>query len=132
MKIEIKRTYLSDRTLGQLTATSPKGVFQGVTLELPDKGNEKDISCIPEGEYKLTVYNSVKFGECLMVNNVHGRDAILIHKGNFTKDTHGCILPGVAFADIDGDEKSDITRSQVAMNIIMAIWDGEGMLKIST
>lgn len=63
-------------------------------LELPDKNNQPGISCIPEGEYDVTPYTSVKFKQCFAVNKVPGRSAILIHAGNTVDDTRGCLLPG--------------------------------------
>jgi len=119
------------QTEGVLTVTSPKGSFKGYSLELPNLGNQKQISCIPEGEYDLNIYNSVKFGRCLIVKDVPGRDSILIHKGNYNSDTHGCILPGMGLADINADGSNDVTRSGAAMDIILALWDGEGKIKIS-
>lgn len=67
------------------------------TLELPWKDNKKAISCIPEGEYlvdHLLVSASGKYVDIYKINNVKGRTGILIHKGNYPKDTRGCILVG--------------------------------------
>ena len=65
------------------------------TLELPYINNERNISCIPEGEYiakprkspsrKTTVYE---------LEAVPGRSNIQIHIGNTTDDIEGCILVG--------------------------------------
>ena len=64
------------------------------TFELP---NIKNISCIPAGTYIIKMTNSNKFGPCYKVQNVEGRTDILIHKGNTTNDTLGCIMPVSTF-----------------------------------
>ncbi|HMT02175.1 MAG TPA: DUF5675 family protein [Burkholderiales bacterium] len=68
-------------------------VFSCNTIELAWKSNQKNISCIPKGLYKLELINSPKFKEVLHVLNVPNRGGILIHKGNSYKDIEGCILP---------------------------------------
>lgn len=64
------------------------------TLELPWRENAADISCIPVGSYKVTPYSSEKFPNVYQINNVPGRDSILLHVGNSPTDTHGCVLLG--------------------------------------
>lgn len=71
------------------------------TLE-PSWKKNKFNSCIPDGTYKLIHYTSGKFGRCLIVDKVKGRSGILIHKGNTSKDTTGCILVGVTVGFILG------------------------------
>lgn len=65
------------------------------TLEPPWRDNERDISCIPQGKYRLAPYNSAKYPDVWEVKDVPGRTAILFHIGNYLKDTRGCILPGM-------------------------------------
>ena len=64
------------------------------TLEPPWRENKDNISCIPLGTYKVTPYTSEKFPNVYQINGVNGRDSILIHIGNKTADTHGCVLIG--------------------------------------
>jgi hypothetical protein len=64
------------------------------TLELPDKNNQRNISCIPSGKYKCIRVISPKFGNCWQVQSVPNRSEILIHVGNTHKDILGCILLG--------------------------------------
>jgi len=67
------------------------------TLELPWLDNKRNVSCIPDGEYKtefLEKSASGRYENVYWVKDVPGRSQILIHAGNFTKDTHGCILIG--------------------------------------
>ena len=131
MKIVIER-FASEakQTRGHFRATGKTEGFNGVTLELPWLENQKDVSCIPAGSYKFELYNSVKFGQCFHVLEVPGRDAILTHAGNYNSDTHGCILPGAGFADLNQDGIQDITSSRATMEKLLALWDGSGELVI--
>ncbi len=71
------------------------------TMELPWLKNAKNISCIPAGEYMVKMTNSNKYGPCYKIRNVTGRTDILIHKGNTTLDTEGCILPASTIGVLD-------------------------------
>ncbi len=71
---------------------TPTGVF---TLEEPWKDNQREISCIPTGTYKLKEHDGTHFKDVWEVCNVPNRTAILIHAGNTIKDTRGCILVGL-------------------------------------
>lgn len=64
--------------------------------------NQRNASCIPAGRYECRRVNSPKFGNTWEVSNVPGRSAILMHKGNTTLDTEGCILIGETFTRING------------------------------
>ena len=64
------------------------------TLELPWRGNERNVSCIPEGSYLATRELHPKKGIVYRLHNVEGRSGILIHVGNSLTDTEGCILIG--------------------------------------
>lgn len=68
-----------------------------VTLEDAWRDNEKQISCIPVGRYKLKLHRSPRFGLTYQVMDVPERSHILIHAGNTHKDTHGCILLGLQY-----------------------------------
>ena len=119
------------QTLGRLRC----GALTGYTLELPWRENQKQVSCIPAGQYQIALYNSVKFGPCFQVLDVPGRDAILIHAGNYNRDTHGCILPGCGLADLDSDGLTDVTGSRKMMQYLLDAWKQtgavEGLLIIS-
>ena len=92
---------------------------------MPNKGNQKKISCIPEGTYEVHKIISPSKGRCFSVENVPGRSAILIHKGNYAAgvkvDTEGCILPGMRFADANADGIIDVVESTVAMTKLLEI-----------
>lgn len=65
------------------------------TLELPWNGNENGLSCIPAGEYPCAITWSNRFARLMpRLYGVPERQGILIHSGNTTADTEGCILVG--------------------------------------
>ena len=91
MKLELLRTYYPNGTNGEIQYN---GKRMCNTIELPWKNNLHQISCIPEGEYKLTKRYSPAKGWHLLVNNVANRDLILIHAANDAlKELKGCIAP---------------------------------------
>lgn len=91
MVLVLKRTYFPEGTQGVLEWN---GTIVCYTIELPWLGNQKRISCIPEGEYILQKRFSPKFKWHLHLINVLGRDLILIHPANDAKkELLGCIAP---------------------------------------
>ena len=124
MKCVISRTYNKNETLGTLSIwDGEKPVWNCKTIELPDNGNRRNFSCIPEGIYDTIKFMSPTRGECFHVLNVPDRDAILIHPGNFVAgrrvDTKGCILPGSYFFDINNDGNIDIAESRKTMDKLL-------------
>ena len=81
-----------------------KGIPFALTLEPPWKNNEKNISCIPCGLYQCEFHISPKFGPTYQVKGVPDRTHILFHKGNYTKNTKGCVLVGEQFERTDKSE----------------------------
>jgi hypothetical protein len=89
--------YTPQGTFGRLGVDG----FTCFTVELPWKGNERNISCIPTGYYRLelgTHYRNTPDTSddyaCYEVKGVLGRDLIKIHIGNTIDDIKGCISPG--------------------------------------
>lgn len=65
------------------------------TLELPWRGNQSGVSCIPTGAYSVFLTLSTRFKrEMPRLIGVPSRLGILIHPGNTDHDTEGCILVG--------------------------------------
>ena len=96
----------SIRTLGSITDESETLVVPD-TLELPWLNNQHDVSCIPAGTYTCEYTNHPKHGWVYQVMAVPGRDAILLHVGNYPTDTEGCILLGqTRELDAIGDSKT--------------------------
>lgn len=131
MKAILIRFSEEKQTLGNLQLfENEQRVFECKTMELPWLNNQRRISCIPVGEYKVKKHVSPMFGNCFYVENVPDRSEILIHKGNYNSDTLGCILPGAAFADINKDGLKDVTSSVATMKQLLAIAPDEFTLTI--
>lgn len=124
MKAVISREYLKFATKGVLAIfDGSKLVTKVQTIELPDNGNQKNVSCIPEGKYEVIKIYSPSRGKCFHILNVKDRSEILIHIGNYVAggkiDSQGCILPGESFVDINGDGLIDIAESTRAMQKLL-------------
>lgn len=119
MLAKVVRTYAKGKaTMGRLFLYDDKGklVFSCDTLELPNKGNQNYVSCIPEGKYTVTPRYTETHGHHFEVQNVKGRDKILIHIGNSVKDILGCILVGIKLKD-----KLYVANSRVTMEKLVKI-----------
>ena len=91
MVLVLTRTYFPEGTQGVLEW---KGTLVCNTIELPWLGNQRRISCIPEGDYFLQLRFSPKFKWHFLLMDVPGRDLILIHPANDAKlELLGCIAP---------------------------------------
>jgi len=87
----LTRTYFPEGTNGVLEC---EGNVICNTIELPWKGNERRVSCIPEGKFLLKKRYSAKFSWHIEVTNVTNRSLILIHPANNAqKELNGCIAP---------------------------------------
>lgn len=95
MELILKRTYFNDATIGTLSILDEDNPIWH-TLELPNLGNQKKISCIPEGVYSVITHESPTHKNVWKVENVEDRTDILFHIGNWASDTKGCILVGMS------------------------------------
>jgi Family of unknown function (DUF5675) len=92
------------KTVAQTEAAGTQSVMTyhdiafALTLELPWRDNHPDVSCIPGGLYVCKRIVSPHFGDVFEVQNVPGRDHVLLHKANFLTDLKGCIAVGEQFA----------------------------------
>ncbi|MBV30859.1 MAG: hypothetical protein CL504_09510, partial [Actinobacteria bacterium] len=84
-----------DGTLGVIQVDDQK--FYSV--ERPWMDNAPNVSCIPEGEYKVSWRLSPRFGETWHIQDVPDRTHILIHAANFPYDVEGCIGLGMGVMD---------------------------------
>ena len=118
-------------TFGLLTIDN----FKCFTLELPDYNNTQSISCIPQGEYEVSLRYSPSFKKTLYnVKNVPKRSFILIHGANFAGDKEkglqshleGCIALGYkkgSAVNKFGIQQKCIFQSQQALNDFMRLLD---------
>ena len=87
------------------------------TLELPFRDNQRSVSCIPTGEYKVRLRlpreSATRDYIHLLVQDVPSRDYILFHRGNSAKDTRGCILVG------QGSQQAVVHNSTLAMDLLI-------------
>lgn len=111
LDVKISRyRYAEKSTQGTLFVNDgqSKTGFAGHILENPWLGNEPEISCIPTGVYRLGLrkeggwHNSAlvkkriapTYQGMIEVLDVPGRTFILMHWGNWPKNTKGCPLIG--------------------------------------
>lgn len=105
MELTLIRTNLNDKyTSGELYINSNffSSTLEDVNRDLNkngkfDNGESKIYgeTCIPYGTYKITLSYSPKFKRVLPeVLNVPNFTGIRFHRGNYIKDTEGCILVG--------------------------------------
>ena len=110
----IRDTFTEESTLGKLYLN---GELMSDTLENPYLNNQKNISCIPEGEYKVRLrparQSATRDYLHLLVQEVPDRKYILFHRGNTAKDTRGCILVGLT------REQDRVNNSTLAMDLLM-------------
>lgn len=105
-------------------------VFECKTLELPNKNNQKSISCIPIGTYTVIPFNSPSKGKCFLLKDVPNRSMIEIHKGNFYTDILGCILVGSKFTDINNDGLLDVVSSGTTLDKLLDLAEDGFILTI--
>lgn len=124
--LELIRIENTDKcTVGILTLNFQ---IQCYTLEPPQKGNQRNISCIPTGQYRVEKYNSPKFKRvCFSLHDVFGRDYISMHAGNRVGNTKGCILVGQSIYD---DESRLLTGSNMALDNLLRKCGKIAILKI--
>jgi len=78
-------------TIGKLYSEHKE--FICCTMEKPWINNQRNISCIPGGDYTIKLTNSPRFGQTYKVCDVENRNHILFHKANLESELHGCIAP---------------------------------------
>lgn len=98
LKVYLDRVYLDDCTVGVLHF----GNYKCCTMENPWLDNAREISCIPAGTYICkNNHKSPNHGMSISVTGVPNRTHILVHVGNWTSNTLGCILVGQSIKDLN-------------------------------
>ena len=110
----IRDTFSEKSTIGELFLNGERICD---TLENPWLDNQRNISCIPEGNYnvrlRLPRESATRDYLHLLVQDVPNRDWILFHRGNTAKDTRGCILVGL------GSQQDVVSNSTLAMDLLI-------------
>lgn len=113
------------QTLGTLYIVNDQDriQFKCWSLELPPRNNQKRISSIDAGSYKVVRRWSKKYGNHFHIQDVDGRTLILIHPGNTYLDTQGCILVGNDLGFVNSDEHLDLLNSKDTFAEILKLID---------
>ena len=118
----IRDTFSKDSTIGELFLNGERICD---TLENPYLDNQRNISCIPEGEYpvrlRLARESASRDYLHLLVQEVPNRDWILFHRGNYPKDTSGCILVGLANSTAIGLSLGQANQVLTVVSLSLAI-----------
>lgn len=121
--MRIERVYLETETLGSWY--NDDGTMVCKTMELPWLDNQSNISCIPEGFYRLKKmppgfgrnYSYFRFYNVpgRGINQFVNMSTILVHKITYVKDLKGCIGVGGRFVDLNKDGVPDIADSSMKL-----------------
>ena len=110
----IRDTFTEESTVGELFINGERICD---TLENPYLDNQRNISCIPEGEYpvrlRLARESASRDYLHLLIQDVPNRDFILVHRGNFPSQTQGCLLVGL------GTQQNVVNNSRLAMDLLI-------------
>ena len=110
----LRDTFTDNSTIGELFLN---GERMCDTLELPYRDNQRSVSCIPTGEYKVRLRypreSATRDYLHLLVQDVKDRSYILFHRGNSAKDTRGCILVGL------GSQQDIVQNSTLALDLLL-------------
>jgi hypothetical protein len=110
----IRDTFSKESTIGELFINGERICD---TLENSWQDNQRNISCIPQGSYKVRLRlpreSASRDYLHLLVQDVLDRDWILFHRGNYPKDTSGCILVGL------GSQQDFVSNSTLAMDLLI-------------
>ena len=124
--ITLERSYLPFGTYGRWYQDDPK--FECYTVERPWLENQSNISCIPEGRYRIFRSQYHRGGyPCFEVADVENRALIKIHIANWPKDVHGCIGMGVEIRplSISGDPVLAVSSSSATFSKWMMAMEGQ-------
>ncbi len=108
MELTLKRRiFTNESTIGELLNEQGEHicyVLEDKVREIPGRPVSEwkvaGSTAIPTGRYKITWDMSNRFKkETLRFLDVPGYEGIRIHKGNRSKETEGCLLPGTAVSE---------------------------------
>jgi len=110
----LRQVFTEESTIGTLYLN---GERVADTLENPYKDNQRNISSIPSGNYKVRLRlareSATRDYLHLLVQEVKDRSYILFHRGNTSSDSRGCILVGLS------REQDRVNNSKLAMDLLI-------------
>ena len=135
MQFTLSRMLLPLQTLGVLTVADQDVIAEFATLEPPHRygpaGGPVKPTCIPAGTYPIAhrrPAQSARFDyPHLIVEDVPGFTGVLVHSGNWTRDTTACILPGMRFGQLDqGASRAEVIESRRALQQLVGLLPRQG------
>lgn len=122
MELTLFRTLHPDGTNGELQYESRLVCY---TIELPWLQNRRNVSCIPDGRYRLLSRYSPKHKLHLHVADVPGRHGILVHPANHAKrELLGCIAP-VLQLTAPGQGRQSRLADEVLKSLVLPVIQSE-------
>ena len=124
--ITLHRAYMPNDTCTVGKLTLPNG-WSCYTMERPWVGNERSISCIPEGTYTMAQRVSPvvqritrkRYQSGWEIEHVAGRTYIMIHPGNYVTNSDGCLLVGRSLTVHPDRGELMVTHSQDVFDELM-------------
>lgn len=93
-------------------------------IERGDRDNQRGVSSVLAGTYRLVYEWSPKFGRYLWeLYGTLNRSECKIHSANFWRQLNGCISLGLYLTDFDKDGYQDVAQSVNALNAFHRIMD---------
>ena len=125
IEVKIKRfCYAPIGTFGRLEIPE----FSCYTVERPWLGNQRYVSCIPEGEYEIYPGRFHRGGyNCWEFHEVPDRSLIKIHRANRPLQLQGCVGLGEGLGVVAGEWA--VTNSRAAHDAwmdAMEVYEGVG------
>ena len=118
--IKINRLWQDkNQTIGNCTVfdENEKPIFSSISLERGWRNNEKNVSCVPKGTYKVVLEYSPRFNTDLWeLKGVVDRSECKFHSANYWHQLNGCVALGLKLTDINNDGYVDITNSRDTMS----------------
>lgn len=129
MKILRIRRFWSrdDGTFGVLE-DAEKNFPLAMTCEKKWQNNERGVSCIPVGEYDVTLEDSPRFGKKMWRVQCSFREGILFHSANLSSELEGCIALGMQFGELNG--KLAVLHSKIAQDFFERYLKGEEKFRL--
>ena len=98
--------YTAESTISSYTAMTSEdyrimqtGYLMEPAWDLTQSMVEGSDRAIYPGEYNVSPYQSAKFKDNYILEDVPGRSYILIHSGTYPRNTSGCFLTGESYGD---------------------------------